>query len=274
MKKISVVTICYNEPHIESTCESIINQTCKDFEWVVIDGGSNDETLEILERYKKHMAVFVSEKDTGVYNAMNKGIELASGEYINFLNGGDYYYDKESLERALSLGFDADIIYGDQKFLQKDDFFVKAYPKVLPHKWFLNDCIPHQSSFIKRELFDKYGKYNEKYKIVSDWEKWIILIDVNKVSYKHISTMVSVHRYDGISSVYDQTHLDEREDVIKKYYAQVSLGAGNVLYSTKRYFKIFNKFYLLKIVKAGQSVYFYLFEHLPVFHVLVRKTNG
>lgn len=272
--KISIITICYNEIHIKSTCESIVNQTYKDFEWIVIDGGSSAETLEILEQYKDHISVFISEKDSGVYNAMNKGIELAKGEYINFLNGGDYYYDNESLERAVALGFDADIIYGNQKFLQKESFFVKNYPKVLPYEWFITDCIPHQSSFIKRELFDKYGKYNEKYKIVSDWEKWIIFIDINKVPYKHIDTMVSVHRYDGISSVYDERHLNERQEVLKKYYRIATNASGDISYFTKKYFRINKNISLLKIVKAGQSIYFYLFEHLPIFNFVVRKTNG
>ena len=268
--KLSIITICYNEANIRSTCESIINQSYKDFEWIVIDGGSEEATLDILNEYREHMAIFVSEKDHGVYNAMNKGIELAQGEYLNFMNGGDYYFDNDSLKRVAEFGLDKDIIYGDQRFLTGADYFEKKYPKTLPYKWFIKDCLPHQSSFIKRGLFDNYGKYNEKYKIVSDWEKWIIFIEINKVSYKHINTMVAIHRYDGISSVYDETHLNERKDIIKKYYGQCDSckEIGRTIFEPKKYIKLFKKIHLLKFVSNETEICLYLFEHFPVLKIV------
>ena len=268
--KLSVITICYNESNIRSTCESIINQSYKDFEWIVIDGGSTDGTLDVLNEYREHMAVFISEKDSGVYNAMNKGIDHAKGEYINFLNGGDYYFNNESLNRVIGFELDKDVIYGNQRFLTAKDYFEKTYPEKLPHQWFLKDCLPHQSSFIKRELFDKYGKYNENYKIVSDWEKWIIFIELNKASYKQIDTMVSIHRYDGISSVYDEVHINERADVIEKYYglSDSSRNLEMVAFEVQRYFKLFNGVHLLKFAKEGNEICMYLFERLPVLKIV------
>ena len=98
MKKLSIITICYNEPDLEKTCRSIVNQTWQDFEWIVIDGGSNEETLAIFDKYKYRIDKFVSEPDNGIYNACNKGIKLAESEYVQLLNAGDSYYDTKVLE--------------------------------------------------------------------------------------------------------------------------------------------------------------------------------
>ena len=97
--KLSIITICYNEPNIEKTCESIINQTWQDFEWIVIDGGSTDGTLEILNKYKTRINKLISEPDKGIYNALNKGIKFAKGEWLNFMNGGDRFCDNLVLEK-------------------------------------------------------------------------------------------------------------------------------------------------------------------------------
>lgn len=273
--EVSIITICYNEAHIRSTCESIISQSYKDFEWIVIDGGSTDGTLEILNEYREFITVLISEKDKGVYNAMNKGIELAKGKYLTFLNGGDYYFDSDSLKRVVEFGLDADIVYGKQRFLTADGYFDKICPAKLPHKWFINDCLPHQASFIKKELFDKYGRYNEKYKIVSDWEKWIIFIDINKASYKFIDTFVAFHRYDGISSIYNETHLKEKEEVIGQYYGFEDSDGKTLTsdYEVKKFFRLFKKVYLFNFVKAGNAYYMYLFEFLPILKIVRRKIN-
>ena len=98
MPKVSIITICYNEPDLEKTCESIVNQTWQDFEWIVVDGGSNQETIDIFEKYKARIDEFISESDNVRYNAMNKGIKLAQGEYLNFLNAGDYYFYNDALK--------------------------------------------------------------------------------------------------------------------------------------------------------------------------------
>lgn len=219
--KISVITICHNDPDIEVTCESIINQSFQDFEWIVIDGGSNQETINKLSKYKNRINQFISEKDSGVFNAMNKGIKLAHGEYLNFLNTGDFYYSEHSLQSIYEHLNGEDIIFGDQKFLTRDDFFIKHYPETIPYGWFKYECIPHQSSFIKRDLFDKYGLYNENNRIVSDWEKWIELVEINKCNYKHVPILISTHNYTGISSIMNYAHKQERKKVIKKYYGSL-----------------------------------------------------
>lgn len=196
---VSVITICYNiKDEIERTCKSIIEQTCQDFEWIVVDGGSTDGTLEILEKYKHRINIFISEADSGIYNAMNKGIKRASGKFLIFMNGGDCFADIDIIEEFKNLDgiYDyADIIYGNSMFNGKE----VQYPYPLTKQYFYNQCINHQSSFIKKELFDKYGYYDEKYKIISDWQKWVVFI-INHCEFVHWNKTVAVFDAKGVSS--------------------------------------------------------------------------
>ena len=102
--KLSVITICYNEKNIRKTCESIVGQSWQDFEWIVVDGGSTDGTLDVLNEYRDRIDVLISEPDNGIYNAMNKGIARARGEWLNFMNGGDAFCDKTVLEQVFGGG--------------------------------------------------------------------------------------------------------------------------------------------------------------------------
>lgn len=257
--KLSVITICHNDPDIQKTCESIANQTHRDFEWIVIDGGSDKETIDVLNKYRDRINVFVSEKDYGIYNAMNKGIKLASGDYLQFLNAGDLYFDNTSLEKIHKFLMKEDIIYGNLQFITPQKRFIKEYPDNIPYSWFISESLPHPACFIKKELFDKYGLYNENYKIVSDWEKWIEFIDINRCSYKHIPITVSIHNHNGISSVLDETHLKERAEIITKYY-----GIEEDIKPTKKVVK-FLGIPLLKVIKNFHGCNYYLFGLIPIY---------
>ena len=116
--KLSIITICYNiKDEIERTCKSIVGQTWQDFEWIVVDGGSTDGTLEVLKKYSDRIDILISEKDSGIYNAMNKGIKLANGEWLNFMNGGDNFASNDVLEKVFkNKNYEADILYGDMSY--------------------------------------------------------------------------------------------------------------------------------------------------------------
>jgi len=264
--KLSIITVCYNEPDIEKTCESIVKQVHQDFEWIVIDGGSNKETIDILNTYKNRINIFVSEKDNGIYHAMNKGINLASGEYLLFLNAGDLFYNKDVLKKVWKFLRDKDIVVGDLKVLQGEKAFIKKYPRTIPYDWLISDVLPHPSSFIKKKLFTEYGLYNENHKIVSDWEKSIEFIDVNKCSYKHIPVLVSVFNENGISSSLDDLQQKERSEVIAKYY-----GVNDVQPPTKEYIKFFN-IPVIKIIKKFHMTAYYLFGILPILKITNRPS--
>ena len=104
-KRLSIITICYNDPDVEKTCKRVVNQTWQDFEWIVIDGGSNEETLRVFEKYKNRINVFVSEPDNGRYDAFNKALEYINSDYVHFLNAGDFYYDDDVLLNVFNKNF-------------------------------------------------------------------------------------------------------------------------------------------------------------------------
>ena len=223
MIKISIVTICYNEPDLEKTCQSIVNQSCQDFEWIVIDGGSNQETLDIFKKYEYRIDKFISEHDDGRYNAMNKGINLASGDYINFLNAGDYYTDNLVLQKIIDSGLDKDIVYGNLTICDEENCTLKSYPDKISAAYFLTESLPHPASFIRKTLFEKYGKYNEELVIASDLEKWVEFIAVNNCSYKHVKINVSVFNLRGISSNDTEADKKEREYILNKFFSPEKL---------------------------------------------------
>ena len=222
--KLSIITICYNEPNLERTCQSIVNQTWQDFEWIVIDGGSNDDTQKIWDKYKYRINKFISEKDSGIYNAMNKGIRLASGEYLIFLNAGDFYDNKNVLKNIMKNDFDKDIISCDIKFLKKNNKIQKwTSPETVNDEFLILYSLPHPATFIRKNLFDKYGLYNEDYKIVSDYEKWIQFIKIHNCSYKHIPIFCSVFNCMGISSSNNELRFKEKSEILQKYFTQEAI---------------------------------------------------
>ncbi|MBQ7633835.1 MAG: glycosyltransferase [Alphaproteobacteria bacterium] len=220
---LSIITICYNiKDEIEKTCQSIVNQTWQDFEWIVIDGGSTDGTVDILNKYRSRINVFISEKDKGVYNAMNKGIKLASGEWLSFMNGGDAYAANDVLEKVFKdKNYDADVLYGNVNKIYPDGHTEYSnYKTKIDLSYFANDVINHQSSFIKRNLFDKFGLYDEKYKIAADWEKWIVFMK-NGCKFQKIDVIVADFMYNGISSNKSALAADH-EKICAKYFAKQS----------------------------------------------------
>lgn len=170
---LSIITVCRNEAaRIRKTAESVVGQTNQDFEWIVIDGASTDETVEVLNEYRSRTTYFVSEPDGGIYEAMNKGLRVAQGEYVYFLNSGDELAAPDVLERAFVRNEPpADILYGDS--LRPDGSGGwKELPQ--PDEWtvalFFGMGICHQTLFYKKGLFDTLGGYDERYRIIADWD--------------------------------------------------------------------------------------------------------
>ena len=215
---ISIITVCYNiKDEIEQTCKSILSQTFQDYEWIVIDGGSTDGTVEILNKYKNKISIFISEKDSGIYNAMNKGIKLASGIWLNFMNGGDSFIHKNILKEVFSKQYgSADILYGKSVHKKQNHKTISSYPNKLNKQFFMHSNINHQNTFIKRELFYLYGLYDEQYKIAADWEKWIIFAKKG-LHFHYLNHPIAIFDGNGISS---NTSIwkDELNTIISKHY--------------------------------------------------------
>ncbi len=200
MVELSIITINLNDKvGLSRTIDSIINQDFKEFELIIIDGGSSDGSFEVIEQNKANINYWVSEKDNGIYDAMNKGVEKANGNYLLFLNSGDYLISNEALNYDFSL-FDHDILYGHLTFQNNGKFYTSVYNDILDLGFFFRTTLPHGSTFIKKELFSKYGKYRLDFQIVSDWIFFLERILVDKCSTLHLDKPVSVFEIGGIST--------------------------------------------------------------------------
>ena len=214
--KLSIITINYNnKAGLQKTIDSVITQTFKDFEWIIIDGGSTDGSKELIEEYSQYITYWVSEPDKGIYNAMNKGILQAKGEYLQFLNSGDALYTRLSLKELFKQNIYGDIIYGDAMFIDKNNISeLKRYNKPISLSYFVSgNVINHQASFIKRELF-KDHLYNENYKIVSDWEFWILQA-IKGSNFQYIPQTIVLFDFNGLTSQISNLQIEENKSVIK-----------------------------------------------------------
>jgi len=221
-QKISIITINYNNKKgLEKTIQSVVCQTEIDYEFIVIDGGSTDGSKELLESYLEKLDYWVSEPDVGVYNAMNKGIKAATGDFVIFMNSGDSFYDASVLEKVSPLLVDDfDIYYGDNYKIKPHSKRKKTYPEKLSFSFFYSSCINHQSTFIRRQLFFDYFLYNETFKIISDWEFFIYTICVENRPYKYLKITICNYDFTGISSTKEHRAIIELEKqaVFDKYF--------------------------------------------------------
>jgi len=217
--RISVITVSLNRAHeIEKTIQSVLNQSYPNIEYWIIDGGSTDGTLPILERYKDRLN-YISEKDKGIYHAMNKGIRRVNGDYLLFLNAGDHFFLSTSLQTLLINGVaNADLIFGNLMMVEKNYSWEKRYPVKLSFDFFLKDFLPHPATLIKKSLFDLVGSYNENNRIVSDWEFFLHVICKYNASYKYVDKPISVFHTDGISSVENSLSIDEKNRILELHY--------------------------------------------------------
>ena len=214
---LSIITICYNEKQIERTCKSIVEQTWQDFEWIVVDGGSTDGTLDILKKYKDRIDILISEPDKGIYNAQNKGIKLAHGQYLNFMNGGDAFFNSTVLEKVFKDKTQtADVLYGKCCAADGVRYLVVDYPKKLDVTYWLNHTLNHQSSFIKKELFDRYGLYDETYKIVADKEKFVLFFQ-KRCFFEYVPEIIAFYDLTGLSARNQIKSLEECRRIEQQY---------------------------------------------------------
>ncbi len=220
MLKLSIITINYNNAKgLLRTLTSVLDQTYTDFEYIVIDGGSNDGSKELLEKHSGKISYWVSEPDAGIYNAMNKGILKASGEYILFLNSGDKLVNSTVIKKAINYLGKEDIIYGNGLVNDNNTLVEMHIPKILSIGYFMKSSLCHPSTFIRKKLFSTYGLYNEELKIVADWEFFIKAIILNKVPVKKLNLFLSEIEEGGISrdEKYRQLLLDEIDLIHNKF---------------------------------------------------------
>lgn len=218
MPKISIITINLNNlTGLRKTIKSVVSQTSHEFEYMIIDGGSTDGSIEVIKEFEDRITYWISEPDNGIYQAMNKGIRQARGEYCLFLNSGDWLVEDHVIESMLNALPDCDILLGNVRSTHPNSkiFTYKANPEV-SFITFFRSTLFHTSAFIRRSLFEKYGLYDETLKIVSDWKWYLIVCGLNKANVAYADIDVSYFDSTGISNSNKETEKHEREVVLKQ----------------------------------------------------------
>lgn len=232
--RLSIITINYNDcAGLLKTIKSVISQTFKDFEWIVIDGGSSDGSRELIEQYADHFAYWVSESDKGIYNAMNKGIKVAQGEYLQFLNSGDSFSDSKVLEKVFVKDYEEDIIFSKRVLMCFGDGTTKEVVREKGNFFtpfnLIDQNINHQSAFIRRELFERIGYYDESYRIIADRKFFFDSILLHNAKTAMLDFVLVHYDGGGISSTIDSTK--EKDRLIEE---RMPKGALSDYYESKR----------------------------------------
>jgi glycosyltransferase involved in cell wall biosynthesis len=203
--RVSVITVCKNAVSaIEKTLDSVISQTYPDIEYIVIDGASNDGTLEILEQHQDRIAKIISEPDQGIYSAMNKGIRASSGEYLYFLNADDYLITETTISEVidyLQRHPDCNVVYGNIQVRHSNGNVTLHQPpkpdKILDE--LVVGALPHQATFTHKNVFEQLGLFNESYKIAADYEWFLRLTEHQFIQINYMPITVASYNAVGLS---------------------------------------------------------------------------
>ena len=199
--KVSIVTITYNNLRgFQQTAQSVVSQSEQSFEWIVIDGGSTDGTSDYIKSLSRHPDYWVSEPDGGIYDALNKGISHATGQYVCCMNAGDIFYDSDVLSEVLKHDLWGDIVYGNWTLLEKGKRINVQAPTEMPlYYFFFEHNLCHQAMFVKTTLMQN-SPFDTSYKICADWKKWQDFMLQHRV-FQYVDVRICVHdNRDGISS--------------------------------------------------------------------------
>jgi glycosyltransferase involved in cell wall biosynthesis len=240
--RLSVITVNLNNSKgLEKTIHSVIEQDFQRFEYIIVDGGSTDESVEVIRSYTdippdkytpndisqtpkgsklSPITYWISEPDAGIYQAMNKGIMMAKGQYCLFLNSSDWLVNG-ILKQAFNVPFSEDIVYFNS-YLYYDESKIDElnYPFELSMRYFFSATIGHQATLIKKDMFKKIGLYDENKKIHSDYDFWIKAIILNNCTVKHIPKYFSYYDMNGLSSRPNKFSSAEKQHLLNKYFPQ------------------------------------------------------
>lgn len=205
---VSIITVCYNSAStIEDTIQSVLRQSYPDIEYIIIDGASTDGTLKIIEKYKDNISTILSEKDKGMYDAINKGIELCNGEVIGILNADDFYIDDNAIGEVVAKMQEekADSLYSDLYYVAAEDTnkVIRNWVsgKYNRQKFLYGWMPPHPTFFVKRTAYEKYGCFNLSLKSAADYELMLRFLFKNNLSTSYIPRALVRMRVGGMSNV-------------------------------------------------------------------------
>jgi glycosyltransferase involved in cell wall biosynthesis len=249
--KISIITVSYNSAKfIESCISSILNQSYKNIEYIIIDGKSTDNTMNIVKKYSKNISRIISEPDKGVYDAMNKGIKFAKGDIVGFLNSDDFYASNEVLSRvasvfkhdpSLELCY-SDLTYNDQvdssrviRYWKSSNFILGTFSK----GW----CPPHPTFFVRRSMYERYGNFDLSYSIASDIELMMRFLEVHKRNARYIPELWVKMRMGGLSNKNIKNIVDQNLEVLRALRSHnlsanpISFFANKIFLRSKQFFQ-------------------------------------
>lgn len=225
--KFSVITVCYNaEATIEDTIQSVISQTYHHVEYIIVDGASKDRTMDIVNRYREHIAIIVSERDKGLYDAMNKGIGLATGDYLCFLNAGDSFHEDDTLQQmvhSIHTPQLPDVLYGETELVDHEGHFLRmrrlSAPEVLTWKSFRQGMLVcHQAFFPRRDLV---MPYDLRYRFSADFDWCIKIMKKSKVLHNTHLTLID-YLAEGMTTRNHKASLKERFSIMARHYGWTS----------------------------------------------------
>jgi len=275
---ISIITINFNDvAGLKKTMTSVLDQTYGNIEYIIIDGGSTDGSKEYIETHHESLAYWVSEPDTGIYNAMNKGIDKATGDYLLFLNSGDTFYTESVIADSLKLMQEnLDIYYGNVlRHYVNGKKVLKTYPNNLSFSFFIDSSLPHQALYAKRSLFDKIGYFNENYVIAADWEFLTCAICKNNCTYGYLDMIISNFDMSGISNqkIGKEILKREREMTYSKYFSAYMDDYNSSLKEKK--FNSENNLYKLKAINGSKTLTrIHAFVLRILYFIYRKKTNN
>jgi len=213
--KISIITITYNSAAtLEQTINSVLDQGYKDIEYIIVDGGSTDNTLQIIEKYKSKISKFISEKDNGLYDALNKGIGFATGDVIGILHSDDFYMDNKVLEKyaRIFIKDHSDAVYSDLFYVNKEDTnkVIRKWKsgRHKPNSFLQGWMPPHPTFFVKRSVYEKFGKFNLDFKHSADYELMLRFIHKHKIKLNYLHEFTVKMRVGGQSNVSVQNRVN------------------------------------------------------------------
>ena len=217
---LSVITVVFNNAKdVERTMLSVLNQTYPNIEYLVVDGKSTDGTVKIIEKYRERLAVFISEKDAGIYDAMNKGLAFAKGGYVIFMNSGDEFYEKDTVKTVFATAPDADIYYGETEMINEQLQSLGQRRHKTPKNFTWKDfkygmSVSHQAIFIRRNLAEPYDL---KYQLSADID-WILTAAKKAMKIVNVHQYVAKYLVGGMSKKKHRQSLLERFAIMQKHY--------------------------------------------------------